>query len=1018
MHSNPLLTEQRARRMLSERVAAAVYAESLALDLTAWSVDGEPVTFEEAMAQVYEPMHVGQAWGLPWRTTWIHATGAVPAGWRDRPGHEVELVIDLGFDPVTGPGFQAEGLVRHADGSAIKGIHPLNQAVRWAEEPDAIDVYIEAASNPTVSSDGFEPTPLGRMETAGTDPLYRLRRVDVALRDVEVWNLAQDLTVLLELAESLPLSSTRRARIDAALEAAVDALDPRHIAATASAARAALAPALASPAHASAHHVMATGHAHIDSAWLWPVRETKRKCVRTFSSVLNLMDQDEDYVFACSSAQQYLWVKQTQPELYERMRQRIAEGRFVPVGGMWLESDTNMPGSEALARQMIEGKLFFLQEFGVETQDVWLPDSFGYTGSLPQIIRAAGSRWFLSQKLSWNDTDKMPHHTFDWEGIDGSRVLAHFPPVDTYNSRLSVTELRHAEENFAEKAIASSSIVPFGWGDGGGGPTREMLAAGRRLRDLEGSPTVEIASPNAFFERTEAETPVRPVWNGEMYLEFHRGTYTSQLRTKQGNRRSEHLLREAELWAATAAVREGAPYPYELLKDTWRTVLRNQFHDILPGSCIGWVYDRVEEEYRQVAADLEGVIATSARTLVGQGDQPLLLNAAPGVVDGVASLAAEPPAGPGQAVEVREVTGQDGRVSSVLDNGLLRVTVDDAGLVTSVVDLTAGCGGGREVLPAGRVGGLLQLHHDTPRQWDAWDIDAEYRHTVEDVTNVEGLSVGHDGPDAVITLTRRVGEASSLREELRLRPGSRQLELDLDVDWHERMKLLKLAFPVDVMAAVSTSEMQFGHVERPTHQNTSWDAARFEICAHRWIHVGEEGYGVAVLNDSTYGHDVTRDLDAAGHPATTVRLSLLRAPLFPDPEADQGRHHLRVALRPGASIEDAVLEGYAFNLAHRVVAGAHGVDPLVRVEGRGVVIEAVKLAEDRSGDVIVRLYESRGARTQAAVTAGFAAAGIQATDLLERPVDDLDLEVDGEGEALSASFTMRPFQIVTLRLRR
>lgn len=271
--------------------------------------------------------------------------------------------------------------------------------------------------------------------------------------------------------------------------------------------------------------------------------------------------------------------------------------------------------------------------------------------------------------------------------------------------------------------------------------------------------------------------------------------------------------------------------------------------------------------------------------------------------------------------------------------------------------------------------------------------------------------------DAVVTLTRQVGEASSLREEIRLRPGSKQVELSFDIDWHERMKLLKLAFPVDVMAAVSTSEMQFGHVERPTHQNTSWDAARYEICAHRWIHVGEQGYGVAVLNDSTYGHDVTRDLDQAGNPSTTVRLSLVRAPLFPDPEADQGHHSMRVALRPGASIDDAVTEGYAFNLPTRTVKGDHAVEPLVKVEGAGVVVEAVKLAEDRSGDVIVRLYESLGARTRATVTAGFEATSVVATDLLEREIGDVALTTTAHDQ-LTTSFQMRPFQIVTLRIAR
>ncbi|CAM2953979.1 glycoside hydrolase family 38 C-terminal domain-containing protein [Actinomyces slackii] len=1021
MHTNPQLTEQRAARTLEQRIIPAIHTAVEPLELSAWSTE-EPVPFSQAAQQDYRPIAVGAPWGPPWSTTWLHATGSVPAGWRQREGCAVELVVDLGFT-TTQPGFQAEGLLRRADGSAIKAVSPRNQSASWSGEPDAVDIYIEAAANPDVAGGfGFAPTPYGYRETAGSEPLYTLRRVDLALRDLTVWELAQDLTVLLQLAAALPLDSTRRARIDLALERAIDEVDPLDISGTAAAARARLAGVLASPAHASAHHVIATGHAHIDSAWLWPVRETVRKCIRTFSSVLALMEEDPDFVFACSSAQQYAWVKEHDPGLYERIRQRVAEGRFIPVGGMWLEADTNMPGSEAMARQMIEGKSFFLAEFGVETLDVWLPDSFGYTGSLPGIIRAAGSRWFLSQKLSWNDTDAMPHHTFTWEGIDGSRVLTHFPPVDSYNSALSVSDLLHAEANFKEKAVASSSIVPFGYGDGGGGPTREMLAAARRFADLEAVPTVEQASPNTFFERTEADQETQgglPVWSGEMYLEFHRGTYTSQLRTKQGNRRSEHLLREAELWAATAAVRQGADYPYELLKDCWRTVLRNQFHDILPGTCIGWVYQRTEAEYAQVAADLEAVIDSSAAALVGQGSQELCLNAAPSPRDGVPSLGI----GPATAWEGDGVVIEQDEGTTVLDNGLLRVTIDGAGLIVSLVDLEAG----REVLAEGQAAGLLQLHRDLPRQWDAWDIDREYRNTVEDVTGVSDLSVERRGAQAVVRLSRPLGQDSSVAQEIRLSPGSKQVVLDLDIDWHERQRLLKLAFPLDLKADASTAEMQFGHVSRPTHQNTSWDAARYEICAHRWIHVGEEGYGVAVLNDSTYGHDVTRGVDRLGRPTTTVRLSLVRAPLFPDPQADQGRHRLSVALRPGAEIGQAVTEGYAFNLPRRTVLGGREVEPLVEVEGLGVVVEAVKLAEDRSGDVIVRLYESRGARTRATLSAGFPVEGIEAVDLLERPDQGAGAQLEaGDGQSAgdagdagdSVSFELRPFQILSLRLRR
>ena len=500
----------------------------------------------------------------------------------------------------------------------------------------------------------WAPTPLGDLATAGDDPLYRLGAVELAELDVDVWTLIQDIWTLTGLVEALPGDLPRRAEVLRALERAVDAVDPDAVAATAAAGRAELAEVLGRPAYASAHRVYAVGHAHIDSAWLWPVRETVRKVTRTFANALQLMDRDEEFVFAASSAQQYAWVRDHQPELFARIRKRAAEGRFVPVGGMWVESDTNMPGGEALARQLVYGAAFFRDELGVESDGVWLPDSFGYSAALPQIAAAAGRRWLLTQKISWNDTNRFPHHTFAWEGIDGTRILTHFPPVDTYNAELSGGELARAQRQFAEKGRANTSLVPFGWGDGGGGPTREMLAAAHRTRDLEGSPTVRVARPTEFFAAAAAEYPTPPVWVGELYLEYHRGTYTTQARTKRGNRRSEHLLREAELWATTAAVRAGADYPVETLRRCWETVLLQQFHDILPGTSIAWVHRQAEREYARVAEELETVIADALTLLVGPGDRELAANAGPYAVDGVPGL------GVATAPPNRVVSGNEG----------------------------------------------------------------------------------------------------------------------------------------------------------------------------------------------------------------------------------------------------------------------------------------------------------------------------------------------------------------------
>ncbi|RUR03277.1 alpha-mannosidase [Labedella endophytica] len=1003
----------RIRRFLSERITPAIYREREPLTVTAWDVPGEPVPYAEAVTQEFRPFTVGEEWSRPWGTTWFHLTGTVPADWTTE-GTAIEIVLDLGF--VKGhPGFQAEGLVWDTDGNIVKAVEPFNNAVPLSVRPgDTIDLYVEAASNPDVQGESiYAPTELGDLATSGDEPLYRTRVMDIGLRDIAVWELAQDIWTLdglwRELGEELP----RRAEILRGLERAIDAVEPDDVAGTAPAGREALAPLLASPAYASAHRLIAVGHAHIDSAWLWPVRETIRKCARTFSNVLALMDENDEFFFACSSAQQFAWMKEFYPELFTRIKARVLEGRFVPVGGMWVESDTNLPGGEAMARQFVTGKGFFLREFGIDTPEVWLPDSFGYSAAMPQVVRASGSRYFLTQKPSWNETNVMPHHTFHWEGIDGTRVFTHFPPVDSYNATLSAEDLHRAQRQYKEKGEANTSLVPFGYGDGGGGPTREMVAAAERTRSLEGSPTVEMASPVDFFERAEAELPKPPVWSGELYLEFHRGTYTSQARTKRGNRRSEHLLREAELWATAATIRAGAEYPTAELEDAWHTVLLNQFHDILPGSSIAWVYQVAEEQYERVAGVLEGIIERSLAALAGAGDRALLANAGPYAVDGVSAL--------GGSVAVVSSSGTSAvRVDRsgdtiALENGLVRVVIDADGLVSSLYDLRAE----RELVAPGERAGELWIYRDTPAQWDAWDIDVHYQRHGTAIRAFDSIEVvSEDDAAATVRITRSRGE-STFVQEFTLTAGRPTLDLTTTIDWHERQKLLKLAFPLDVHAERASSEIQFGHIHRPTHVNTSWDAARFETSAHRWVHVGEPGYGVAVANDSTYGHDITRstrDADRGGDGGTTtlVRESLLRAPTFPDPHADQGRHVLRTAIRVGADVLEAAAEGYRLNVPPRAVTGGADIAPLLTVDDPAVVVEAVKLAEDGSGDVIVRLYEARGSKARASLTAGFAFASVTETDLLERDVEPTALVSSSDG-AGPVSLSLRPFHLVTLR---
>jgi len=901
----------------------------------------------------------------------------VPAGWPSE-GTRAELVVDLGFIDQQ-PGFQAEGAAWSHDGVLLKGIAPRNNAVPLPQTSGPVDLYVEAAGNPDVPGNAWtRPTRLGAKETSGSDPLYVLRAVDVALLDECVYELVQDTETLRGLVGVLPVGSPRRAQVLRALERMCDVVDPDDVSGTAAAGRDALAAALAAKATASAHVLHAVGHAHIDSAWLWPVRETKRKVARTVANVLALMDADDEVTFACSSAQQYAWIQDGYPELFERLRTRVKEGRFVPVGGMWVESDTNMVGAEALVRQFVQGKRFFIEQLGVEPTNVWLPDSFGYTGAFPQVARLAGCENFLTQKLSWNDTNRVPHHTFWWEGIDGSQGVHALPAR------------RHLQLR-PVGGRARAGLRPVR-GEGPGqhlaGPVR-VRRRGRRPHPRDGLGRAPRRGPRGVAARGA----VRP--GGVLRRRPRRVRRPAHL----GRRALPRIPPEAELWATTASVREGAAYPYDELERVWRTVLLQQFHDILPGTSIAWVHREAEQRYVEVAAELEGIVTGALGALTGPGDRPLAVNASPFRRGGTPALAA----GPVPTSAPARLVARDG--GWVLENGAARVLVDAQGLVVSAVHLPTG----REVLPTGEVGNLLQLHRDIPNAWEAWDIDEHYRRSVVDLT---GADVVEQVPGRAALRIVRTFSASRVEQVLSLADGDDPtLHVETAVDWHEKQKLLKLAFPVDVHTAEARSEIQFGHVTRTTHANTSWDTARFETVAHRWVHVGEPGFGVSVANDGTYGHDITR-FRVGDRSGSRVRLSLLRAPLFPDPDADQGAHVFRCAVTFGADVAEAVRQGYALNLPVRTVTGDRAIAPLFAVGSEQVVVEAVKLAEDRSGDVVVRLYEAWGARATTTLGLGFAHGKVVETDLLERTLAAADVTGD------EVRLALRPFEVLTLRIAR
>jgi len=974
---------RRLREVLETRLLTAVLKESEALEMTAFCVRGEPISYADAVRGEFAPIAVGDAWGPPWSTTWFHVRGSVPHAWA---GQKVVALFDLGFLAQTG--FTCEALA-WKDGEPWRGVDPNHS---WLPILGSeVDFYLEAAANPTATLAGPDPAPSMIALRESPDPAFNLYAAELRIQDEVARKLALDFKVALDLAEALPDGSPRREILDA-LDRFADTNDPKVLS------------DMMSMRATATHLISAVGHAHIDTAWLWPIRETRRKCARSFSTQLALMDEYPDYRFACSQAVQYLWMKESYPTIYEGIRAKVAAGQWEPVGGMWVEPDCNLPSGESLARQLLHGKRFFMREFGYEPKDVWLPDVFGYPASLPQLIAAAGSRFFLTQKLSWNETNKPAHHTFMWEGIDGTRIFTHFPPADTYNGDFSAREVHRSAANFKDHDRSSRSLYLYGRGDGGGGPDPEMIESARRLMHLPGAPGIDLSRAADFFEAASTESHDLTTWVGELYFELHRGTYTTQARTKLLNRRAEQALREAEMWSVATA----HDYPANELDAAWKQLLTNQFHDILPGSSIDWVYEDAERELRAVIETAAGIASTSVERLVGAGDDPMVFNvnshARREVVDLGDRLAlVEAPSCGWAAVDPAAVTHEEPVVVAEgrMENELLCVQWDERGLLTSILDKAAD----REVLARGAKGNLLQLYEDNPSRWDAWDIDSDYQKHGVDLVEMSRQDVEiAGGLRGAVRFTREFGR-SRISQRMVLDAGSRVLRFECEVDWQEDHKLLKVAFPVAVHSARATYEIQFGHVERTTHTNTSWDQARFEVCAHRWADLGEAGYGVALLNDCKYGYDIR---------GSVMRLSLLRAPTHPDPTADRGSHQFTYALmpHPGDFREAGVIAAAEdLNAPLRIARGSAKLESrsLIEVDTPQVIVETVKRAED-SDAAVVRLYEAWGGRTRARLRVTLPAMRATLCDLLERELSEVPVR-NGV-----IDLHLAPFKILTLKL--
>jgi alpha-mannosidase len=764
--------------------------------------------------------------------------------------------------------------------------------------------------------------------------------------------------------------------------------------------------------------VALTGHAHLDTAWLWPIEETRRKATRTFSTAADLLRRNPDFRFTQSFAEYYRYLEDDDSALLGEVRALTADGRWAPAGGLWVEPDINMPCGESLVRQALYGQLYFQRTFGARHTVAWLPDTFGFSPALPQILAGAGLTSLFTIKLGWSETNRFPHTRFWWEGIDGSRVLVQqfVTPEDTYNGLVDPRSLLRAWRTHSDKAIAAEVLQPIGYGDGGGGPTSEMIAAQRLLADFPLLPATRFAAPEDYFGWAHAEAMDAPpaTWVGELYLEYHRGVLTSQGRTKRLHRRAERDLVAAEVVAGFAALLGGGqPTSLEPL---WRTLMINQFHDILPGSSIGDVYARTERELAEVAAaaaeTADGALAEIGRALAA-GDEDGLLIVNPDLSARPVRLASADPLPGGQATEDGYVLVSDAVVPPlgaltgrpppargvnvgprVLENAFLRVELGNDGTLASVFDKRAG----REALD-GR-GAQIWAFHDQPRDYDAWDIEGDYRRRGEEAF-ADSIEVAEHGPQrGALRITRRVRN-SILVQSMRLWANSARIDFATRFDWRDRRILVKALFPLAVRADAATFECAFGVHRRPTHANTSWDAARFEVACHRFVDLSENGYGVALLNDGRYG------CHARG---SELGLSLLRSPILPDQLADEGMQSLTYSLLPHAGdwvAGGVVAEAEDLNrpLFHGAMAGAPNASrTFLAANGPNLALGALKPAENSDG-LILRLYESAGGRGPIDVEPPNGWAVASEVSLLE--------------DALPATNpAIGPFQIRSFRLRR
>jgi len=809
------------------------------------------------------------------------------------------------------------------------------------------------------------------------------------------------------------------------------------------------------------------GHSHIDVAWLWRLNHTREKCSRTFSTVIHLMEQYPEYQFLQSSPQLYEFIEEDYPEIFAKIKEKIKSGRWEITGGMWVEADCNIPSGESLVRQFLFGTRYIKEKFGVGCSILWLPDVFGYSWALPQIIKKSGLKYFMTTKISWSQFNRPEYDTFNWRGLDGTEILTHFittpgmsgEPFYTYNGVLNPESTQGSWDNYRQKDINNKLLLAYGWGDGGGGPTKEMIETGKKMQELPGIPEVRFGKAEPFFKclgEKIKSNPTLPIWDGELYLEYHRGTYTSQAQIKKNNRFSEVLYHNIELFNSFAhSFIDNYKYPQTDINDGWKTILRNQFHDILPGSSIREVYEDSAKEFTQVMDSGQKILNNSleilAKNINLEGEKLVVFNSLSWTRAGVVCIpwqegapkkaflseddkelftkivgdknkvlriyVPEIPALGYRAFKIVENNANNNNCPSIdqltvekdrIENKYYCIKLNEIGQIISIYDKEFK----REILSKSTKANIFQAFEDRPMNFDAWDIDIYYSEKEYLVNDLVELVIEEKGPERGVIRFKWQFLDSTIEQRMIVYADKRRIDFETNVDWHQHQILLKVAFPVNIRSTKATYEIQFGNVERPTHWNTSWDYARFETAAQRWADLSERNYGVSLLNNCKYGYDIK---------GQTLRLTLIKSGIEPDPEADQGYHSFTYSLYPhqGDWFEGQTTKE-AYELNYPLLATvSNNKDkgsnlpiscPLVNMKANSVILDTIKKAED-DNSLILRFYEYGNQRDTVKVELLHRIKNVLECNLVEEEIEEVKFDEN------KFEFKIRPYEIKSFKIR-